>query len=358
MQPRKIKVNQEHSRKFWLSILIPVFNVEGYLQECVDSIVSQIEDGVEIVLLDDCSTDSSSLVMQRLHDKYPSIIKLASHDKNRGLSAARNSMIALARGRYIWFVDSDDILNPGAIHSLKRTIDCHDADLVICDFKIWRSNQKLKHILRGENHRKSFHGVANSVLKIRSEIIVGAFASGNLHAWSKIAKKSLWGDDIRFPEGRYFEDMETISRLLLKSSRCVYVNEPWVSYRQREGSILATMSFKKVHDLSRALNAFSRDLAVTLGQDNRRLQDDPSLAFAISHLSARNYMAAMRFLAAHPELEHAADAARAFARHYRHSSPLTPEELLQAYWRRGWWARYFRARRWLRHVPTLQESIA
>lgn len=283
----------ENKQECWLSILVPVFNVESYLEECIDSIASQIDAGVEIIMLDDCSTDSSALVMQRLFDKYKSVITLSRHEKNRGLSAARNSMISLARGRYIWFVDSDDVLNRGAIQSLRHTIDSCAPDLVICDFKMWRENQTWKHVLRGENHKKSFDGVSNFLIESRSEIVRGMFANGNFHAWSKISKKSLWGGAMQFHEGMYFEDMEAIPRLLLKCNSCVYVDEVWVHYRQRQGSILSTMNFRKIHDLSNSLNSFKSDL-MSLGT-SEVVEISKSAGFFINHQVARNFISMMKF---------------------------------------------------------------
>ena len=85
----------------WLSILLPVFNVEPYLRECVESIVQQCDEHVEIVLLDDCATDGSADLMRTLQSEWPGRLTLMKHERNRGLSAARNTMLAAAKGHVI-----------------------------------------------------------------------------------------------------------------------------------------------------------------------------------------------------------------------------------------------------------------
>ena len=108
----------------WLSILVPVYNVQDYLQACLASVVEQVAQlplaeeggaGVEVLVLDDCSTDGSRALMEQLAQRWPGRLTLMRHAVNQGLSAARNTMIDAARGEYLWFLDSDDKLLPGAL---------------------------------------------------------------------------------------------------------------------------------------------------------------------------------------------------------------------------------------------------
>ena len=134
----------------WLSILVPVYNVQPYLRECLASVVEQLDgdDGVQILLLDDCSTDGSEALMQELARRWPDRLQLLRHERNSGLSAARNTMIDAARGEYLWFLDSDDKLLPGAIASLRAIVQAHAPDVVLCDFAVWREREHWKHRLR------------------------------------------------------------------------------------------------------------------------------------------------------------------------------------------------------------------
>ena len=105
----------------WLSVLVPVYNVRDYLTECIESVLAQAPDdgGVEVLLLDDCSTDDSSAVIAQLQSRWPGRLSVLRHARNSGLSAARNTLMDAAKGRYLWFLDSDDKLLPGAIDSLR-----------------------------------------------------------------------------------------------------------------------------------------------------------------------------------------------------------------------------------------------
>ncbi len=144
----------------WLSVLVPVYNVRDYLAECVESVLAQApaDAGVEVLLLDDCSTDGSAEVMAALDARWPGRLRLLRHERNAGLSAARNTMIDAARGDYLWFLDSDDKLLPGAIAGLREVVGLHAPDAVLCDFAVWRERPRLKHRLRGERHRNTFAG--------------------------------------------------------------------------------------------------------------------------------------------------------------------------------------------------------
>ena len=191
----------------WLSILVPVYNVEPYLEECLGSVIAQLpaEGGVQLLVLDDRSTDGSWALMQRLAGRWPGRFELLRHERNGGLSAARNTMIDAATGDYLWFLDSDDRLLPGAIAGLRAIVRAHAPDVVLCDFQVWREQVRLKHRLRGEGHRRSFDGPAGRLVRDRGQLLAGMLMTGELHAWSKISRRALWGgadaDDLRFPVG-------------------------------------------------------------------------------------------------------------------------------------------------------------
>lgn len=232
----------------WLSILVPVHNVAPYVRQCVESIMGQWLEGVEVLLLDDASTDDSGALIHKLGLQYPDRIRLLGHARNRGLSAARNSLLEQARGRHVWFLDSDDLLCPGAVPGLQRILLARDPDLVLCDFRMLRARPGLKHRLRGEGHRHSFAGRRRNLLTDRDAVVTGLLAASQLHAWSKIARREVWLH-APFPEGRYFEDIAVIPNLLQAAGSIYYEPTPWVAYRQRADSIMQTFSLQKVRDL-------------------------------------------------------------------------------------------------------------
>lgn len=234
----------------WLSILIPVYNVNDFLDDCFTSILQQTDHNVEIIALDDQSTDDSFAHLQAIATKASFPIKILQHPVNRGLSAARNSLVAAARGDYVWFLDSDDALADGAIAQLKGIVKKHEPDLVMCDYEIWRPGVQLdKRKQKKERHISSFEGLANCLRYSSESLFKGLYAKGKLHSWSKISKRNLWTADLQFPEGKYFEDMVTTPRLALKVKNYYYCPAVWVRYRQREGSILASFNQKKIDDM-------------------------------------------------------------------------------------------------------------
>lgn len=252
--------SQEHNDFFmrtykpWLSVLIPVYNVSAYLVECLESIVLQAIPGIEIIALDDCSTDDSLAVLQNFAQNSLVPIQILQHPHNRGLSAARNTLLDEAQGDYVWFIDSDDKLNEGAIQSLYTLICQNHPDMVLCDYSVLRSQRRLKHYSRNERHIVTFPGTDQVLMNDPIKLFEGIYQKRKLHIWSKISRRELWGDDLRFPEGRLLEDVVVTPRLCLRVKSYIYVQQPWVAYRQREGSILSKPNQKKIDDMSIASN--------------------------------------------------------------------------------------------------------
>lgn len=340
----------------WLSILIPVYNVQDYLAECVESVMAQWPAGegdghaIEVLLLDDCSTDGSAGLMQTLAARWPGRLTLMRHAANAGLSAARNTMIDAARGEYLWFLDSDDKLLPGAIAQLHAVVQQHPVDVVVCDFQVWRAHERLKHRLRGERHRRTFAGPAGGPQRDGRALAAGLLGTGQLHAWSKISRRALWAGGLRFPAGRYFEDLATMPRLALLADSFWYVPQPWVAYRQRDGSILASMNLRKAQDQSAALAGFLPAYAAAHG--TTELPHD--LRLALAHQCARNLIGAQRSLPRWVGQEPAATlqvAADRFRQDFDHACPMPLAELLRAYLVRGWWLRRAKLARWYAYRP-------
>jgi len=278
------------SSGFWLSILIPIYNVDLYLEDCLESVFSQIDCGVEVIVLDDASTDNSMHILNNFISENHISINLMRHENNKGLSAARNSMLDVAQGSYIWFLDSDDLLEPGAIEQFKSIVTIHSPDLVLCDFRVLRESQQPKHRLRGENHRKTFVGNEKLLLANSEDLFYGLYKKGELHIWSKIARRGLWGDDLRFPVGQNMEDMVTTPRLALRANTYYYQPSVWVAYRRRANSILATLSAKKIEDA-----AIGCDSVLDLWlQKYPQLSSKSRLVF--SHYCARTHYFVMRDL--------------------------------------------------------------
>lgn len=323
----------------WLSVLVPVYNVQPYLRECLASVIEQLGDdtGVEILVLDDRSTDGSWTLLEELARHWPGRLQLLRHERNAGLSAARNTMIDAAQGEYLWFLDSDDKLLPGSVARLRTIVQAHAPDVVLCDFAVWRERERFKHRLRGERHRRSFRGVASRLEHDHCALLAGMLSTGELHAWSKISRRALWGNDLRFPVGKHFEDMTTMPLVALRARSFYYESRPWVAYRQRAGSILASMSVPKALDQSAALLPFVQALEATPCARHEGLR------LALAQQAARSLVGAMRAVR---RAGAAAGVGEALRRNFCAVSPLTPQELARAYLLRGWWLRCWRFLRW------------
>lgn len=236
----------------WLSILIPVYNVAAYLSDCFNSLLMQDLSGVEIIAVDDQSTDHSFAELKNWASSEKLNIKLLQHAQNQGVSAARNTLLDAAQGEYLWFVDPDDVLAANAVHELKEIINQHSPDLIMCDFKRWQPDAAAQHAK--ERYLSSFAGAPRLILKDAELLFRGLFLKGRLHPWSKISKRSLWNKSLRFPEGRCFEDVVVMPKLALRTQTFFYEDSAWIYYRQRPGSIIATPSLKKISDMSNSVS--------------------------------------------------------------------------------------------------------
>lgn len=242
--------------RFWLSVLVPMFKVEAYLDQCLASIMAQADAGVEILICDDCSPDGAAAIAQRYVEAHPDQVRLIRHPHNRGISATRNTLIEAAQGEYVWFVDSDDWLRPGAIAAIRDVVHRHRPDMIGCDY--------FKRHLR----RSGFDGPAGRVLTDRDRIVGGICASRKMYAWLKIVRRDLWPVGLRFPEGRVFEDAAVIPRLALAARSYFHIHRSLVAYRVRSGSILAgvknagqTFDMAAHLDLAEAFQGFPERLA-------------------------------------------------------------------------------------------------
>ena len=162
----------------WLSILIPVYNVDAYLSDCFNSLLMQDLSRVEIIAVDDQSTDHSFAELENWASSEKLNIKLLQHAQNQGVSAARNTLLDAAQGEYLWFVDPDDVLAANAVHELKEIINQHSPELIMCDFKRWRPDVDSQHAR--ESHLSSFAGPPRVILKDAELLFRGLFQKGQL----------------------------------------------------------------------------------------------------------------------------------------------------------------------------------
>ena len=316
----------------WLSVLVPVYNVEPYIRDCLESVLAQADAGVEILVLDDASPDASMQVVRRVQDAHPGRVRSFAHEGNRGLSAARNSLLEQARGRYVWFLDSDDVLRAGAIEGLRALVERDAPDLVLCDYALFGERSGLSQRLRRGWHRRSFDGATAGISHDRDVLLTALLETRQLHTWSKIATLSAWRA-ARFPEGRYFEDIAVIPQLAGAVRSWTHAARPWVGYRQRGDSILARMTPAKSRDLLQSLREFHAGLLALPGGISARTR------LALEYFCLRTFASLARKL---PEDEALVrDCRDAIAAVFPQGMPA----VLAEYRARGWWLRAWRAER-------------
>lgn len=225
-----------------ISVIVPVFNVEKYLCKCIDSILNQTYKNLEIILIDDGSTDKSGTICDT-YTKKDSRIKVI-HQNNEGLSAARNAGLDIAKGDYISFIDSDDFIDPDMFDVLLCNLEKNKADICACGFKkVYNDTDSSNSLNKFLEYNKTFsrHEAMESLCE--NKII-------NFSVNDKLFKKSLF-NDLRFTEGIIFEDMDLVYKLIDKSNKIFFICEPKYNYRIRQGSILhGNFSTKKMELIS------------------------------------------------------------------------------------------------------------
>ena len=209
-----------------ISIIVPVYNVELYLKRCVESIINQSYKNLEIILVDDGSTDNSSSICDELKNSDERIRVI--HKKNGGLSDARNVGIEIAKGDYIGFVDSDDWIEPDMFENLKLEMENSGACLAVTGInRIYDNGYSVNQFTR------------EKIQIYEGKDIIKHYLEQNFFstaAWDKLYRKELF-EKRRFPVGKLFEDAPVIYDILCNIKKVVNIGKPHYHYFQRANSI-------------------------------------------------------------------------------------------------------------------------
>lgn len=211
-----------------ISIVVPVYKVEKYIKECLDSIINQTYTKIEVILVDDGSPDESGKICDEYAHKDVRIKVI--HKKNGGLSDARNYGIDIAQGKYITFIDSDDYIDSKYIEELYNAIKLNDVKVSQCN--ILKVNDE-KEILRKI-------GYLDSQIKSGKEMIKDIYNKHwieNVVVWNKMYAKELF-KDLRYPVGKIHEDEYTTYKILYDLDKVAIINKYLHNYRQNENSII------------------------------------------------------------------------------------------------------------------------
>ena len=233
-----------------VSVIVPVYNVASYLPEALDSIVNQTYKDLEIIIVDDGSTDDSACICEK-YASSDSRIKVI-HQDNRGLSGARNTGLAHATGDLVSFIDSDDSLSPMFIESLVNAMESSSAPIAVCRFAVIETSGRLS----GVAASSVFPNVAAGVYERTDAIKDLVEEKMCVNVCNKLFRRELWSD-IRFPDGHVYEDAVAEFKLFDKAERVVVLDEALYNYRRRPDSITASVSMKKIDDCLLAHNTVS-----------------------------------------------------------------------------------------------------
>ena len=227
-----------------ISIVVPVYNVEKYVSKCIESIINQTYSNLEIILINDGSTDISGCICDYYAKKDNRIIVV--HQNNQGLSMARNNGINISTGDYIGFVDSDDWIEIDMFEVLFKNIVNFDANISICDYSSVYEN--------GKNDRKDLSQI-QSIITLKGKDILHYFLL-NYHGhtlihetvWNKLYKRFLF-DKIRFPPNRIYEDIFTTYLLVDAAQNIVISSTQKYNYLRRKDSITGQSQTTKIFDI-------------------------------------------------------------------------------------------------------------
>lgn len=194
-----------------LTLIIPVYNVESYIEECLNSVISQIEPEIQVICINDGSPDNSMAIIREMISRYPDKIQdqfLLVDQKNQGLSGARNTGISMAHGKYVGFLDSDDKLMPKYFETILNVINNSNFDIL--DFNIINSNG-----LTLRTHINTFDSV---------------FSLKHWFAWARIYSIDILLEN-QFRKGIIYEDLDLVPKLYILADKIIHLNNTLYWYR-------------------------------------------------------------------------------------------------------------------------------
>lgn len=238
-----------------ISVIIPAYNIKDYITHCLNSVIKQTYQNIEILVIDDGSTDGTANVIDAIAQIDPRIRILSK--ANGGLSSARNYGLSHCHGEYVLYVDGDDIIAPNTIDALFHALNETGADVAVASSKIISSYEELP-----AYSSTSWSKVLDCKTALECMLYGQSF---NVSAWGKLAKRELWGKH-KFLEGHFYEDMVPVSGLLLESKSVAVIEQPLYGYYMRPGSITGKrdVDIKQLMDYYNAVNMMANLLQESL----------------------------------------------------------------------------------------------
>ncbi|MBZ5961159.1 glycosyltransferase family 2 protein [Leuconostoc gelidum subsp. gasicomitatum] len=265
-----------------VSIIVPVYNVINYLQQSVNSILNQTYNNLQIILVDDGSTDGSSQLVDFIKQQDDRVEVI--HKKNEGLSEARNIGFTFATGEYVYFFDSDDLVKNDLIEDAVEFLEDNMADFVTFTHDFFDENSQYYQGQVNNSEYKVSHLVPNEVLV--SKLLVGKI---RVSAWSYIFRRQIYTDaGIVFQKGKKYEDNDTTPLLILSSKRSGILQSkmtPYYHYRRRANSITSNFTKSNYYDLISITNSVAQII-----------KKNTSIAYELDIYCLNQYLSAFRIL--------------------------------------------------------------
>lgn len=231
-----------------ISIIVPVYNVKKYLKKCLDSLLNQTYKNLEVILVNDGSTDGSDKICDEYAEKDSRVVCISQ--QNLGLSAARNAGMKIAKGQYFAFVDSDDYVHKDFILTLYKCIKKNNASIALCQrLEIDENaiNKKIDECVINDDKNEYIISGKDAFLELYRDDSVDFIV-----AWNKLYHRKFL-DDLNFPQGKIHEDEFAIPMLLYGADKIVYKKLPLYFYIKRQGSIMLDGFSIRHLDLEEAL---------------------------------------------------------------------------------------------------------
>ncbi len=240
-----------------VTVIVPIYNVEKYIQRCAESLMEQTMDDIEYIFIDDATPDNSMTVLENTLEKYSvrkDYIQIIHHPTNKGLPAARNTGLKAATGEYIFHCDSDDYVEPDMLETLYETAVKNNADIVWCDW----------FLTFGQNERYMKQPDYDTPLDAVKAMLGGAM---KYNVWNKLVKRELYHEnDIVFPEGYGMGEDMTMILPFAFAKKIKYIPKAFYHYvKTNTGAFTQNHSVKHLTDLQYNVSRIERSLSNKFG---------------------------------------------------------------------------------------------
>ncbi len=253
-----------------LSIIVPAYNLQRYVEQCLRSVLGQLREHHELIVIDDGSTDNTLALVTALQKTWPGANFHVLSQANEGIAGVRNRGVRTARGDYLAWIDGDDVLLDGALDMLDQAIVQHGPDVIACDFNMWRPLEP------GKSHVVRLGYCENVLLRDADAFLNHFLAARKNYIWANVIRREIYAQlpDPVFPPGRVFEDVSTVPRLLSLCTSMLYLPTPIIDYRQHPASITQSISEKWCMDFATALGVARQHLHARGASDSVRRHFD------------------------------------------------------------------------------------